>query len=60
MSTRYRDEWAATINDPERLRRFVSFVNAPDAPDPSVGFVPERDQVKPDLVFLTLEGATAR
>ena len=30
----YRDEWAETINDPERLRRFVSFVNAPDAPDP--------------------------
>ncbi|MEE1802692.1 nitrite reductase large subunit NirB [Streptomyces sp. JV176] len=56
----YRDEWAETINDPERLRRFVSFVNAPDAPDPSVKFVPERDQVKPDLVFLTLEGATAR
>jgi nitrite reductase (NADH) large subunit len=56
----YRDEWAETINDPERLRRFVSFVNAPDAPDPSVKFVPERDQVKPDLVFLTLEGANAR
>ncbi|MGW4239161.1 nitrite reductase large subunit NirB [Streptomyces sp. NPDC004749] len=59
----YRDEWAETINDPDRLRRFVSFVNAPDAPDPSVKFVPERDQVKPDLTFLpleTLEGATAR
>ncbi|MFE7565984.1 nitrite reductase large subunit NirB [Streptomyces sp. NPDC057539] len=50
----YRDEWAETINDPERLSRFVSFVNAPDAPDPSVRFVPERDQVKPDLTFLTL------
>lgn len=56
----YRDEWAETINDPERLRRFVSFVNAPDAPDPSVKFVPERDQVKPDLVFLSLEGVSAR
>jgi nitrite reductase (NADH) large subunit len=60
----YRDEWAQTLNDPDRLRRFVSFVNAPDAPDPSVRFVPERDQIKPDLEILagptlpvrTLEG----
>lgn len=28
----YRDEWAETINDPEKLARFVSFVNAPDTP----------------------------
>ncbi|GGX01257.1 nitrite reductase large subunit NirB [Streptomyces chryseus] len=55
----YRDEWAETINDPERLSRFVSFVNAPDAPDPSVRFVPERDQMKPDLTVLTLEGTRA-
>ncbi|MEW2631558.1 nitrite reductase large subunit NirB [Streptomyces sp. NPDC048389] len=60
----YRDEWAETLNDPERLQRFVSFVNAPDVPDPTVKFVPERDQVKPDLPLLsipsyhqTLEGA---
>ncbi|MFF3210965.1 nitrite reductase large subunit NirB [Streptomyces sp. NPDC002886] len=51
----YRDEWAETLDDPERLRRFVSFVNAPGAPDPSVKFVPERGQVKPDLTILTLE-----
>nr|WSY55091.1 nitrite reductase large subunit NirB [Streptomyces sp. NBC_00886] len=50
----YRDEWAETINDPERLARFVSFVNAPDTPDPVVGFVPERDQIKPDLPLLTI------
>ncbi|MCF6521775.1 nitrite reductase large subunit NirB [Streptomyces sp. JJ36] len=63
----YRDEWAETLNDPERLRRFVSFVNAPDAPDPTVRFVPERDQIKPDLTLLagpdlpvrTLEGTPA-
>nr|AQT39193.1 NirB2 [Streptomyces sp.] len=62
----YRDEWAQTLADPERLARFVSFVNAPDAPDPSVRFVPERDQVKPDLTLLagptlpvrTLEGTS--
>ncbi|MFI8197837.1 nitrite reductase large subunit NirB [Streptomyces sp. NPDC085942] len=64
----YRDEWAETIGDPERLRRFVSFVNAPGTPDPSVRFVPERDQVKPDLELLagpvlavrTLEGTASR
>ncbi|MBZ4019111.1 nitrite reductase large subunit NirB [Streptomyces purpurogeneiscleroticus] len=66
--THYRDEWAETLDDPERLARFVSFVNAPDAPDPSVRFVPERDQMKPDLDLLagptlpvrTLEGTVAR
>jgi nitrite reductase (NADH) large subunit len=61
----YRDEWAQTINDPDRLARFVSFVNAPDTPDPVVGFVPERDQIKPDLPLLTighrpLEGSAQR
>ncbi|MFJ6941060.1 nitrite reductase large subunit NirB [Streptomyces sp. NPDC101132] len=59
----YRDEWAETLDDPDRMRRFVSFVNAPGAPDPTVRFVPERDQVKPDLEILTirpLEGSTAR
>jgi nitrite reductase (NADH) large subunit len=50
----YRDEWAETLNDPERLLRFQSFVNAPDVPDPTVKFVPERDQVKPDLPLLTI------
>ncbi|AWI28705.1 nitrite reductase large subunit NirB [Streptomyces tirandamycinicus] len=56
----YRDEWAATLDDPDRLRRFVSFVNAPGAPDPSVKFVPERDQIKPDLTVLTLERTLTR
>lgn len=61
----YRDEWAETIRDPGRLARFVSFVNAPDTPDPVVGFVPERDQIKPDLPLLAigrrpLEGSAQR
>ncbi|MEV5900535.1 nitrite reductase large subunit NirB [Streptomyces sp. NPDC052127] len=61
----YADEWATTINDPEKLARFVSFVNAPDTPDPVVGFVPERDQIKPDLPLLSighrpLEGSAQR
>jgi nitrite reductase (NADH) large subunit len=46
----YADEWRAAIEDPEKLRRFVSFVNAPDTPDPSIVFAPERDQIKPVLV----------
>ncbi|MEV7995477.1 nitrite reductase large subunit NirB [Streptomyces sp. NPDC086077] len=50
----YRDEWAQTIGDPEKLARFVSFVNAPDTPDPVVAFVPERDQIKPDLPLLSI------
>ncbi|MEU1692392.1 nitrite reductase large subunit NirB [Streptomyces hirsutus] len=50
----YRDEWAETVDDPGKLARFVSFVNAPDTPDPVVGFVPERDQMKPDLPLLDI------
>jgi nitrite reductase (NADH) large subunit len=50
----YRDEWAETVKDPEKLARFVSFVNAPGTPDPVVGFVPERDQIKPDLPLLSV------
>ena len=29
----YRDEWADTLDDPDKLGRFVSFVNAPGTPD---------------------------
>jgi nitrite reductase (NADH) large subunit len=48
----YADEWAAVLDDPERLRRFVSFVNAPDTPDPSISFVTERDQPRPVMLPL--------
>ncbi|POH60638.1 nitrite reductase large subunit NirB [Arthrobacter glacialis] len=43
----YQDEWAATLADPERLRRFRSFVNAPESLDESIVFVPERGQIRP-------------
>jgi nitrite reductase (NADH) large subunit len=43
----YEDEWAATLADPERLRRFRSFVNAPDAPDLGFPRVEERGQARP-------------
>ncbi len=43
----YEDEWAATLRDPERLRRFRSFVNAPTTADPALMQVIERDQPRP-------------
>jgi nitrite reductase (NADH) large subunit len=43
----YEDEWAATLRDPERLRRFRSFVNAPDSPDVGLPRVAERGQSRP-------------
>ncbi|HEY1133867.1 MAG TPA: nitrite reductase (NAD(P)H), partial [Nocardioides sp.] len=43
----YADEWAATLDDPEKLARFVSFVNAPDVPDPAITFTTERGQIRP-------------
>ena len=36
--TGYQDEWAGVLADKEKLSRFVSFVNAPDQPDPTVSF----------------------
>ncbi|MEV7804786.1 nitrite reductase large subunit NirB [Microbispora sp. NPDC088329] len=48
----YADEWRAAIEDPDKLRRFVSFVNAPGVPDPSISFETERDQIKPVLIPL--------
>ena len=43
----YECEWKATLDDPARVARFVTFVNAPDKPDPDIVFVQEREQVRP-------------
>ena len=43
----YEDEWAAALADPEKLRRFGSFVNAPDQHDPDLAYTSERGQVRP-------------
>ncbi|SCG14161.1 assimilatory nitrite reductase (NAD(P)H) large subunit precursor [Micromonospora echinofusca] len=43
----YSDEWRDVLEDPVRLRRFASFVNAPDVPDPSITFALERGQPVP-------------
>jgi len=42
----YRCEWRATLDDPDRLRRFRTFVNA-DVADPDIVVVTERDQPRP-------------
>ncbi|MDN3238824.1 nitrite reductase large subunit NirB [Glycomyces tritici] len=43
----YADEWKGVIDDPEKLQRFVSFVNAPEAPDPKIEFETVRGQKFP-------------
>ena len=43
----YEDEWAATLKDPERLKRFRTFINAPDSPDLGFPRVEERGQTRP-------------
>ncbi|GAA1107162.1 hypothetical protein GCM10009630_00050 [Kribbella jejuensis] len=43
----YVDEWKATLDDPDKLARFVSFVNAPDQPDADLRYVVERNQPRP-------------
>ncbi|MEN8600644.1 nitrite reductase large subunit NirB [Microbacterium rhizosphaerae] len=44
---RYEDEWKATLDDPDKLRRFASFVNEPTTPDPSLAYTAERGQARP-------------
>jgi nitrite reductase (NADH) large subunit len=43
----YADEWRGVLEDPAKLERFVSFVNAPDVPDPTISVVTERGQPVP-------------
>jgi nitrite reductase (NADH) large subunit len=42
----YQCEWKTAVNDPDTLKLFHPFVNAPVA-DPSIVFVPERAQHRP-------------
>ncbi len=43
----YQCEWKTTIEDPEKMKRFRSFVNEPITPDENIVFVNERGQVRP-------------
>ena len=42
----YQCEWATALNDPVKLAQFRPFVNS-SASDPSIVFVPEREQHRP-------------
>jgi len=42
----YQCEWKATLEDPEKLKRFRPFVNASE-PDPSIVFIRQREQHRP-------------
>jgi nitrite reductase (NADH) large subunit len=43
---RYECEWANALKDPEKLKRFRTFVNAQGG-DPDIAFVEERGQIRP-------------
>jgi len=42
----YQCEWATTLNDPQKLKRFRHFINT-DATDDNLVFVEEREQIRP-------------
>ena len=45
----YECEWKATLDSPQRLAKFRSFVNT-DAPDPTIVHIRERGQIRPPHV----------
>ncbi|QJY44894.1 nitrite reductase large subunit NirB [Pseudonocardia broussonetiae] len=53
----YADEWRGVLEDEEKLARFVSFVNAPDTPDPLVQVREERGQPVPVALGMPVVGA---
>jgi nitrite reductase (NADH) large subunit len=55
----YADEWRGVLEDPVKLERFVSFVNAPATPDPTIEFVTERGQPVPAPVAIGMPGVGA-
>jgi nitrite reductase (NADH) large subunit len=48
----YADEWRGVLDDPVKLARFTSFVNAPGTPDPMISFREERGQRVPVLMSI--------
>ncbi|WP_127782303.1 nitrite reductase large subunit NirB [Rhodococcus sp. X156] len=50
----YTDEWAGVLNDPDKLSRFVSFVNAPAEPDPTIAFTEADGRKVPVLLGLPI------
>lgn len=56
----YSCEWKGVLDDPEKLARFVSFVNAPDSPDPTVAFGDNHGRKVPVLLGRPTVPAAAR
>ncbi|WP_338892974.1 nitrite reductase large subunit NirB [Rhodococcus sovatensis] len=53
----YKDEWAGVLEDEEKLGRFVSFVNAPSEPDPTIAFDDSGERKVPVLMGMPRIGA---
>jgi nitrite reductase (NADH) large subunit len=43
----YACEWKGVLEDPDKLARFVSFVNAPDVADPTIEFTQQSGRIVP-------------
>jgi nitrite reductase (NADH) large subunit len=43
----YACEWKGVLEDPDKLSRFVSFVNAPDVADPTIEFTEQSGRIVP-------------
>ncbi|AWT51406.1 nitrite reductase large subunit NirB [Mycolicibacterium smegmatis] len=56
----YACEWKGVLQDPDKLARFVSFVNAPDTPDPTVSFTERSGRKVPDLRPVSIGMPTIR
>ncbi|NUT51758.1 MAG: nitrite reductase large subunit [Saccharothrix sp.] len=56
----YADEWRGVLEDPEKLARFTSFVNAPGTPDPTISFREERGQKVPVLLGVPTLGGVEK
>jgi nitrite reductase (NADH) large subunit len=54
----YFDEWAGVLADEDKLSRFVSFVNAPGEPDPTVRFDEAGPRKVPVLLGLPMVNTT--
>lgn len=51
----YQCEWKTTLENPEALKRFRSFVNS-DEPDDSIQFIRVREQISPRSTVIAGEG----
>lgn len=56
----YACEWKGVLEDPDKLARFVSFVNAPGAPDPTVEFETRNGRKVPMITHVGMPTVPAR